>query len=96
MISNDCDISQFISATAGKDALDIIELADKEATEAERNRYRSGAESARRRQCGLQYATQLKDLIFFIRYGVRPAGLPPGHMQLFQGLVRATTADGGR
>jgi hypothetical protein len=96
MISSDCDISKFIKATLGKDALDIIELADKEATEAERNRYRSGAETHRRRRCGHQYAQQLKDLIFFIRYGVRPAGLPPGHMQLFKSMMRPASVDGRR
>jgi hypothetical protein len=96
MISSDCDISKFIKATSGKNALDIIELADKEATEAERDRYRSGAVALRRRQCGHQYAQQLKDLIFFIRYGVRPAGLPPGHLQLFKSMMRAASVAGRR
>lgn len=87
MISTNCEIADFLQATEGKDIQEIIELADREATEAERCLYRSGAAAELKNGCGRQYAQCLKDLIFFMRYGIKPAGLDPAHLALFRSIT---------
>lgn len=88
MISSDCDISDFIRATHGKNHQEIIEMADREATEAERSLYRTKATETQRKGCGRMYAQQLKNLIFFIRYGVKPAGTDALQFELYKTVFK--------
>ena len=74
MIASDCDIKTFIKCVKDRDYREIILLADKEATEAERNdlgRKRGQPVS----ECGKEYAKQIKCLIFYILYRIRLRGI---------------------
>lgn len=74
MIASDCDIKTFIDTLKDKNYREIILLAEKEATEAERKYVRRKCGQATN-DCSKEYAKQLKCLIFYIRYGVKPRGL---------------------
>ncbi len=86
MISTSCDILEFLRTVKGKTEMEIIEMADREATEAERCRYRQGATDGERSNCGQAYANQLKNLIFFIRYGIRPSGTDAEDLARFRAV----------
>ncbi len=71
------DISEFIGHLAGKQYLDVIYLAEQEATRAERCYYHPLCGSFDSLADIRSYADQLKRFIRFMRYGVKPKGMPP-------------------
>jgi hypothetical protein len=75
MISANCDIREFISELENKDFFEMIYLLDKEATEAERQLYNPKTEMSEKLICGPEYVSNLKNLIFYLRYGAKPRGL---------------------
>ena len=83
MISANCDIREFISKLENKDFFEMIYLLDKEATEAERQLFNPKSEMAERQICGPEYVSNLKNLIFYLRYGAKPRGLREEHISLF-------------
>ena len=93
MISTRCDISDFVEAIENKDYLDIIYLADQEATAAERLYFKNGVDVNEKHKCSRDYASALKNLISFLRYGVRPSGLEEQQAQLFNELRRKTVTE---
>jgi hypothetical protein len=72
MISKQCRIADFVGAVRNKDYFEIIDLANREATEAERLRWRMKVDEATRQRCGREYAEQIKQLIDYMRYEARP------------------------
>jgi hypothetical protein len=88
MISNSCDFGQFIEAIKETDSQDIIYLANQEATEAERGFYRKRVVKGVKKEDMIQYATRLKGLIFFVRYGVKPVGFGPKDLGLLRSVHR--------
>ena len=86
MISDLCRMRDFIDATRDKDLQEVIYLADREATEAERLYYRGDVADARRASCGRRYARRLKHLITFMRYGIRPSEVSREDLALFAGV----------
>jgi hypothetical protein len=83
MISDDCRLREFIDATREKDLQEVIFLADREATAAERLFFRTHVDDARRAACGRRYARRLKHLITFMRYGMRPSDVTREDFELF-------------
>jgi hypothetical protein len=75
MISSKFDINEFLEAQRDRDYFDIVFLADKEATEAERIALKSGYEIGEREKNVKAYANDLKDLIIFLRSNIRPKRL---------------------
>jgi hypothetical protein len=71
MISQSCDFDEFIENVRDRDYLEVIYLADKEATEAERLRYRSRIRRPDPLEVCAGYADALKGFIRFMRYGVK-------------------------
>jgi len=71
MISQSCDFDEFFESVRDRDYLDVIYLADKEATEAERLKYRSRAGRTLCSETCLDYADALKGFIRYMRYGVK-------------------------
>jgi len=71
MISQSCDFDEFIERVKDRDYLEVIYLADKEATEAERLRYRSRIRRPDPPEVCSGYADALKGFIRFMRYGVK-------------------------
>jgi hypothetical protein len=72
MISSNYDINEFIASLRNRDYLDIIFLANREATEAERIVLHSGFKIGKKEQCAKDYADELKELIFFLRSTIVP------------------------
>jgi hypothetical protein len=72
MISRECQFSEFMGAVLGKDYFDVIELAEREATETERLLLRVHGDDSRRTRCGKDYAQRIKLLIDYMRYEVKP------------------------
>lgn len=86
MISKDCNFSDFIGAIRGRDYFETIFLADKEATEAERLLLRASVNERRQQRCGMEYAQMIKNLIFFVRYGIKPYGVDTREFEMIQSL----------
>jgi hypothetical protein len=86
MISANCDIRELISELENKDFFEMIYLIDKEATEAERQLFNPRSEMSERQICGPEYVSNLKHLIFYLRYGARPKGLPKEHICLIDSV----------
>lgn len=83
MISNDCRLRDFIDATREKDLQEVICLADREATEAERLYFRANVTDVQRAAAGRRYARRLKHLITFMRYGMRPSDVTREDFEMF-------------
>ena len=86
MISSAYKIEEFVKAVEGKDYLDIIYLADKEATETERHLRQPQVAARARRNGGEEYATAIIALISFLRYGIKPRGISEATIELFRSL----------
>jgi hypothetical protein len=72
MISSHFDIKEFLEHANNLDDLGLIYLADQEATEAERLFYRNkGKKGGVDQEKLIIYVQTLKDLICFIRYGIK-------------------------
>lgn len=73
MLSTSFDICEFIDKVKGHNDDEIIYFADQEATEAERHLYKrakvENCDNAR------SYVVQLKDIVLFMRYGIRTHAL---------------------
>jgi hypothetical protein len=84
-------IFDFFESTQGMTYQKIILFAEQEATRAERLCLsgKAGQESDLK-ECR-RYAECLKQLIFFFRYGYRPAHLPEDHYELFRELCRTVS-----
>lgn len=86
MISSSFNIVEFVNAAQGKGYHDIIHMADQEATEAGRLLIHPRTSEEARGKGADQYVTILEELIFFLRYGIRPHGLSDAVFQLFRAL----------
>jgi hypothetical protein len=84
MLSKRCDIDEFVEAVKDKKTWDVLILALEEADQADRmiQRSRRGAEAAP--CCDRQYARQLKQLINYFRYAVKPLRPQSKVYQLYQ------------
>jgi hypothetical protein len=72
MISSECRFSEFMGALKGKDYYEVIQLAEREATAAERLFLRVPADAPRATRCDRDYAHRIKRLIDYLRYEVKP------------------------
>jgi hypothetical protein len=95
MISQSCDIKEFIAAIKDKDFLEVIYLADKEATEVERLELRQRAATATGSKACSLYADRLKAFIRFIRYGVRSHWLEGRDLDRLQAIRETLLAKDG-
>jgi hypothetical protein len=86
MISQDCNIVEFVDAMKGKPYSEIIMLANHEATFAERCLYRREKCQADDTAC-MEYTQKLKDLIFYLRYSTNRAGAKLQGKNLHQNLL---------
>ena len=83
MISDRCDFNDFVLVAKGRDYQEIIYMAEREATEAERRFYHPRMADPEKMLCGRDYARCLKDFITFMRYGVKPAHIKQDALILF-------------
>ncbi|MBN1106599.1 MAG: hypothetical protein JXL84_24570 [Deltaproteobacteria bacterium] len=86
MISEYCDLSEFLNAVKNRDYLEAIYLADLEATEAERIRYRRKRKEDREEAACPHYADALKAFISYLRYGITHPRLAKEDLEVFRAL----------
>ena len=86
MISDRCDFNEFVLKAKGRDYQEVIYLAEREATEAERRFYHPRLAKTEKTLCGQDYARCLKDFITFMRYGIKPANLSPDALTSFDNV----------
>jgi hypothetical protein len=86
MISANCSIQEFITKLENKDYFEMIYLMEKEATEAERQLLRPKRKLFEGEICGSEYVSNLKNLIFYLRYGARRRELPNEHIRLLDSI----------
>lgn len=77
MISDRCDFDDFMQRANGCGYNEIIVMADREATEAERRRYLARCSEEEKQLCGREYAECLKGFIAYLRYGIKPTRIAP-------------------
>lgn len=88
MISPTCRIDEFVHMVINQDYLEIIFLAEKEATEAERNLFQPNKVAEDKKKDIGEYARTLKDLMDYLRFSVKPsAGLNDECERLFRGVL---------
>ncbi|MEW6664938.1 MAG: hypothetical protein AB1512_06925 [Thermodesulfobacteriota bacterium] len=86
MISTCCDLYEFVEAVQERNYFEVIYLAEQEATEAERLRFRQkGAERQDPDGCP-RYADSLKGFISYMRYGIRTSHVDKKDIQRFRSL----------
>lgn len=90
MISSECSFRDFMEEIKDLDPLEIVNLANQEATEAERMMLRRAVDNHPKGTCGRRYAESLKGLIYYVRYGVRPAWIENEDFKLCQGIEEKT------
>ncbi len=73
MIAQNLDLEEFLRGISSVGYNNIMEVAETEATEAERLYYRFRQQDKGKQ--AITYANQLKNLIFLLRYQARPSGL---------------------
>ncbi len=86
MISDRCNFNDFVMETKGRDYQEIIYMAEREATEAERRFYQPRQAHPEKTLCGQDYARCLKSFITVIRYGVKPANLSQDALVTFDSV----------
>jgi hypothetical protein len=90
MISATCDFKEFVESIKDKGYMEVIRLANQEATEAWRCSHHMTEEIDSAQQQNLtSYETILKGFIDFLRYGVKPAGLNDKDLELFLSACRS-------
>ena len=86
MISANCNIQEVIAELEYKDYFEMIYLLEKEATEAERQLLKLKRKQYDGKVCGSEYVRDLKNLIFYLRYGAKRRGLPTEHIELLESI----------
>ena len=88
MLSPSCDFEEFFEAVRGKRYLDVVYHAELEATEVERLSYRHKAAAEKDNKGCRKYADTLKELIFFLRYTVKPYRVKGEQASIFRMIQR--------
>lgn len=86
MISTTYSFAYFVDAVKDKDQLDIIYLAEQEATEAWRQSVQKESVVSKDIQINLSYQTKLLGLIDYMRHGLHSREFTPKDRQLLQQL----------
>ena len=86
MISANCNIQEVIAELEYKDYFEMIYLLEKEATEAERQLLKTKRKQYDGKVCWSEYVRDLKNLIFYLRYGAKRRGLHTEHIELLESI----------
>jgi hypothetical protein len=84
MISPSCDFKTFVEGIKDKDFGDIIYLAEQEAVDAWRLGQRLIRTGSLDHQESMRYSETLKELIFFLRNGIKPRESKREDIELFE------------
>jgi len=86
MISNSCDFKIFVEEVRHRAYPDIICLAEQESVAAWRMAQKRIRKGSLGHQDGMRYSETLKELIFFLRNGIKPRETSAEDLALFQVL----------
>lgn len=86
MISPCCDLHEFVEAVQERNYFEVIYLAELEATEAERLRFRRKRAERQEPEGCPRYAESLKGFISYMRYGIQTSRLDRKDIQRFRSL----------
>ena len=89
MIADSRKIQDFIDAIQGRNYEEILLMAIAEATAAERMMYKHRSRDDSQPAPGTHYSRDLKRLIAYMRYGLKPPGFTAGHLASFSALPSA-------
>jgi hypothetical protein len=84
MISDKYSFAHFVKTVIGKDHLDIIYLAEQEATEAWRQSRQMNHQEDNEIRTNLSYQSKLLGLIDYMRHGLQSKDFTPHERQLLQ------------
>ena len=84
MISDKYSFAHFVDTVKGKDHLDIIYLAEQEATEAWRKSKQLNGQAGNDIQNNISYQSKLLGLIDYMRHGLQSRDFTPDERQLLQ------------
>ena len=87
MISDKYNFAHFVNTVKGKDHLDIIYLAEQEATEAWRQSKQKNIQAADMIEHNLAYQSKLLGLIDYMRHGLQSRDFTPHEQQLLQQIT---------
>ena len=87
MISNQYSFVHFVNSVKGKDHLDIIYLAEQEATEAWRKSMQKTGRATQTIQDNLSYQSKLLSLIDYMRHGLQSKEFTPQERQMVQNIT---------
>lgn len=76
MVSKNNNIKEFLSKLKDKDYFEAVYLLNEEATKAGRELLKSTNRSDREAVCTAEYVEALKDVISYLRYGVKSSLFP--------------------
>ena len=93
MISPSFRINEFLEAMVGKDFITVFNAADRECEIAEHlSRGKKGKEA--KEMGSMRYAASLKALLFFLRFGRRPSGIPDQEFAMYRPICEALVHKG--
>ena len=72
MISENCNIEEFVETVKGRETWEVLSLAIDEATLADRILLQKHQHGGKSMLCGQTYSKHLKQLINYLRYTVKP------------------------
>lgn len=72
MISENCNIEEFVEMVKRRETWEVLSLAIDEATQADRISFQKHKHDGKSLLCGQQYSGHLKQLINYLRYTVKP------------------------
>lgn len=94
MISGSYDFGKFMERVKDKDYLEILRLAIQEADYLEPLLYRVRGAVKRREMGGCEYVARLKEFIFFMRFGIKPSGVPDWAFRLYRPICENLISKG--
>jgi hypothetical protein len=89
MISETYDIQEFLVAMVGKDWHEIVPMAERECGTAESRSYSVRGAPKARKMGSTKYAAQLKNFLYFMRYGSRPGSASDWEFNLYKPICKA-------
>lgn len=82
------DFNDFLHRMSALDYHDILIKADQEAANIEKGSFKAKGAVERRNMGSLEYAQKIKEFLYFMRYGQKPAGVSAEDFQKYYHVVK--------
>jgi hypothetical protein len=94
MILPEYDFDKFLKAMAGMEYYEILVKADQKCGTAERRSYGVRGAPKQRQMGSTHYAHQIKEFLYFMRYGSKPAGVAEWDFKAYKPVCEALVKSG--